>query len=212
MLTAQVKTNSAPTATGNSSQVQIGSTPQARMKTKTMTRLRQKLKAPVSTVASGITSRGNWVLRTIPSWATTEVTAFVRRFLEEGEEDDPEQQQDRVVVEFAADFEDLGEDEEQDSEQHQRSDQRPEVAEHGAEVGALELGHRDQPEQVEEAARAAAERGGAVTSRSGRGSRCGGAHRALPLSTVASTSCGRRDDPAGAGSPPKTTKSIALWT
>ncbi len=25
----------------------------------------------------GITSRGNWVLRTTPSWATTEVTEFV---------------------------------------------------------------------------------------------------------------------------------------
>ena len=28
-----------------------------------------------STVASGITRRGNWVLRTMPSWATTDVTA-----------------------------------------------------------------------------------------------------------------------------------------
>ncbi len=83
MLTAQVRTKSAATANGKSSQVQVGSTPQARMKTKTTTRLRQKLKAAVSTVASGITSRGNWVLRTIPSWVTTEVTAFVRRFLEE---------------------------------------------------------------------------------------------------------------------------------
>ena len=35
------------------------------------------MKAPVRTVASGITRRGNWVLRTTPSWATTEVTAFV---------------------------------------------------------------------------------------------------------------------------------------
>ena len=62
----------------------------------------------------------------------------------------------------AADPEDLGEDEEQDPEQHQRPDQRPEVAEHGAEVDALELGHRDQPEQVEEAPAAAAERRGAA--------------------------------------------------
>ncbi len=51
----------------------------------------------MSTTESGITRRGNWVLRTTPSWATTEVTAFVRRFLEEGEEDDAEQQHDRVV-------------------------------------------------------------------------------------------------------------------
>ena len=42
-----------------------------------MTRLRPRLKTPVSTVEIGITSRGNWVLRTTPSWATTEVTAFV---------------------------------------------------------------------------------------------------------------------------------------
>ena len=74
MLTAAVKTNSAASASGKSSQVQVGSTPKARTKTKTTTRLRQRLKAPVSTVASGITRRGNWVLRTTPSWATTEVT------------------------------------------------------------------------------------------------------------------------------------------
>ena len=77
MLIAAVKTNSAATANGKSSQVQVGSTPKAKMKAKTMTRLRQKLKAPVSTVASGITSRGNWVLRTTASWLTTEVTALV---------------------------------------------------------------------------------------------------------------------------------------
>ena len=47
------------------------------MKARTTTRLRQRLKAPVSTVESGITRRGNWVLRTTPSWATTEVTALV---------------------------------------------------------------------------------------------------------------------------------------
>src|SRR6476659_3301039 len=76
-LTAAVRTKSAATATGNSSHVHIGSTPQARMKTRTMTRLRQKLKKDVTTVASGITRRGNWVLRTTPSWATTEVTAAV---------------------------------------------------------------------------------------------------------------------------------------
>ncbi len=31
----------------------------------------------MSTVESGITSRGNWVLRTTPSWATTEATALL---------------------------------------------------------------------------------------------------------------------------------------
>ena len=70
----------------------------------------------MSTIASGITRRGNWVLRTTPSWATTEVTAFGRRLLEEAEEDDVEQQQHRVVRDFvAAEPEDLGEDEEQDA-------------------------------------------------------------------------------------------------
>ena len=63
---------------------------------------------------------------------------------------------------FAADFEDLGEDQQQHPEEHQRTDQRPEVAEHGAEVDALEFGHRDQLQQVEEAAPAAAERGRAL--------------------------------------------------
>ena len=33
--------------------------------------------SPVRTIESGITRRGNCVLRTIPSWATTEVTAVV---------------------------------------------------------------------------------------------------------------------------------------
>ncbi len=107
-----------------------------------------------------------------------------RRFLEEGEEDDPQQQHHRVVLDlFAADPEDLGEDEEEDAEQHQRPDQRPEVAEHGAEVDPLELGHRDQPEQVEEALSAATEGGGA-----GHLSQFGGrrrlAHGALPSITV----------------------------
>ena len=72
-----MKTNSAATAKGKSSQVQAGSTPKAKTKTKTTTRLRQKLKTPVRTVESGITRRGNWVLRTTPSWATTEVTELV---------------------------------------------------------------------------------------------------------------------------------------
>ena len=170
MLVAAVSTKRAANATGKRSQVQVGSTPQARTKARTTIRLRQKLKAAVITVASGITSRGNWVLRTTASWVATEVTAFGRRFLEERVQDDAEQQQHRVVLQAAAEFEDLGEDEEQDAEEHQRPDQRPEVAEDRAEVDPLELGDRDQPEQVEEAAGAAAERGRAadVAQRWGR--------------------------------------------
>ena len=72
--------------------------PKAKRKTKTITMFRKRLKAAVRTVASGITSRGNWVLRTMPSWATTEVHGRRVRFLEEGEEDDAEQQHHRVVL------------------------------------------------------------------------------------------------------------------
>ena len=183
------------------------------MKAKTTIRLRQKLKAPVSTVASGITSRGNWVLRTTPSWATTEVTAFVVDSWKKVKRTMPEQQQHRVVLDFfAADFEDLGEDEEQHPEQHQRPDQRPEVAEHGAEVDALELGHRHQPEQVEEAPRAAAEGRGPAHLRAGA-QPCRLA-RSLPhpRSRSPSISLGGETIPREWASPPKTTKSSALWT
>ena len=59
MLVADVSTKIAIRAKGKSNQVQAGSTPKARTKARTTIRLRQKLKAPVRTVASGITSRGN---------------------------------------------------------------------------------------------------------------------------------------------------------
>ena len=63
--------------TGKSSQVIIGSTPKASAKMITATMFVPRLKMPVRTAAIGITRRGNWVLRTIPSWATTEVVATV---------------------------------------------------------------------------------------------------------------------------------------
>ena len=109
---------------------------------KTAIRFRPRLKRPVSTIDRGITRRGNWVLRTMPSCATTERHRAGRRLLEEAEEDDVEQQQDRVVRDGRAEPEDLREDEQQDGEQQQRAQQRPEVSEHGAEVGLLELGDR----------------------------------------------------------------------
>src|SRR5215218_2147550 len=77
MLTPAVKAKRNASATGKSSQVQAGSTPKAKRKTKTITRLTPKLRALVTTVESGITRRGNWVLRTMPSWETTEVTELV---------------------------------------------------------------------------------------------------------------------------------------
>src|SRR5262249_28752264 len=67
-------------------------------------------------------------------------------------------QQHRVMGQPAAHPEDLGEDEEEDAEEDQRPHHRPEVAEDGAEVGPFELGHGHQPEEVEEATAAAAER------------------------------------------------------
>ena len=77
MLTAAVKTARASRVNGKSSQVQLGSTPKAKMKAKTTTRLVARLKSPVSTIESGITRRGNWVLRTTPSCVTTEVTELL---------------------------------------------------------------------------------------------------------------------------------------
>ena len=62
--------------TGKSSHVHIGVTPKARMNTNTTTRLSTRLKNAVSTTASGITRRGNCVLRTTPSWPTIELTAM----------------------------------------------------------------------------------------------------------------------------------------
>src|SRR3954453_12103861 len=60
--------------TGRNSQVHVGETPKARMKMKTAIRLRPRLKRAVSTTENGMTSRGNWVLRTMLSWLTTEMT------------------------------------------------------------------------------------------------------------------------------------------
>ena len=55
----------------------IGSTPAASRNANTTTRFRPRLKTAVSTTASGITSRGNCVLRTTDSWLTIELTACV---------------------------------------------------------------------------------------------------------------------------------------
>ena len=73
--TAVVITISAASTTGSSSHVHIGATPNARMKTNTTTRFRPRLNRLVSTTASGITRRGNCVLRTTPSCPTIDVTA-----------------------------------------------------------------------------------------------------------------------------------------
>ncbi len=45
------------------------------MKTTTTIRFMPRLKRAVTTTESGITMRGNWVLRTMLSWPTTEPTA-----------------------------------------------------------------------------------------------------------------------------------------
>ena len=92
-------------------------------------------------------------------------------------------------------------------EQQQRAQQRPDVAEHGAEVGALELGHRHQPEQLEEAPvpppSADGPRTGAQLERLGRG-----AHGRLDLRRLDRRArlVDERDQADG-GSVPKTTKS-----
>ena len=104
------------------------------------TRFSPRLNRLVSTTASGITSRGNCVLRTTPSCATIDVTAVAGRLLEEAEQHDVEQQQHRIVRHLRAEPEHLREHREQDAEQHQRPRDRPQVAERGAEVVLLEVG------------------------------------------------------------------------
>src|SRR3954447_6135065 len=113
----------------------------------------------------------------------------------------------------AADFEHLGEDEEQHPEERERADQRPQVAEHRAEVHPLELGHRHQPEQVEEAAWTARERARAapLAQLRRRSGRRGGAHGAPPPSIETSVVRGNRTKPWLWPSP-KTRKSSARST
>src|SRR5680860_422076 len=73
--TAVVIANSSTTTTGNSTQVQAGAMPQARMNTNTTTRLSPRLNIAVRTTARGITRRGNWVFLTTVSWLTIDCTA-----------------------------------------------------------------------------------------------------------------------------------------
>ena len=72
-----VRTASTATISGSASQVSLGPTPEAAMKTSTAIRLRQRLNRLVSTTESGITRRGNCILRTMFSLLTTERTARV---------------------------------------------------------------------------------------------------------------------------------------
>ena len=75
--TAVVITVRASNRTGNSSQVHIGSTPNARMNTNATSRFGSRLNRLVSTVASGITRRGNCVLRITDSLPTIDPTAVI---------------------------------------------------------------------------------------------------------------------------------------
>src|SRR4051794_15704500 len=75
--TAIVNTNRSVRMIGNRSHVHIGEIPKPSMKAKTTTRLGPRLNMLVSTTDSGITRRGNCVLRTMDSWETTELTATV---------------------------------------------------------------------------------------------------------------------------------------
>src|SRR5215207_3209962 len=73
--TAAVITTRAASTSGNSSHVHVGVTPNASRNTSTTTRLSPRLNRLVTTTESGITRRGNWVLRTTDSWLTIELTA-----------------------------------------------------------------------------------------------------------------------------------------
>ena len=157
--TATVIATSSTRINGNSSHVHIGATPKASRNTSTTTRFSPRLNRLVSTTASGITSRGNCVLRTIALLAHDRRDGRTGRLLEEAEQHDVEQQQHRIVRHLRPEPEHLREHREQDAEQHQRPRDRPQVAERGAEVVLLEVGRRDQVEQLERAPRPAAERG-----------------------------------------------------
>src|SRR5271156_3613826 len=73
--TAVVITARSATIRMSPSQVQVGVTPNARMNANTTTRFGPRLNTLVSTTDSGMTSRGNWVLRTTASRLTIEPTA-----------------------------------------------------------------------------------------------------------------------------------------
>src|SRR5438477_11344263 len=75
--TATVITVSGTSRSGNRAQVHVGVTPKANMKISTTIRFSSMLNSEVSTIASGITSRGNCVFRTIASCETTDPTAVV---------------------------------------------------------------------------------------------------------------------------------------
>src|SRR5689334_6511499 len=74
--TATVKATSAASRSGTSSHVHVGDTPEATTNTITTTTFSARLNTLVSTTASGMTSRGNCVFRTIDSWATIDPTAL----------------------------------------------------------------------------------------------------------------------------------------
>src|SRR2546421_11938173 len=74
---AVVITNSSARTTGSSSQPSRGSIPNASMKTTATIRLKNRLKDDVTTTDRGITSRGNWVLRTTASFDAIDGTAVL---------------------------------------------------------------------------------------------------------------------------------------
>ena len=112
----------------------------------------------MSTTASGITSRGNCVLRTTDSWATIEPTAITVASWKKPNSTMLNSSRTGYSLHALAEVERLREDEEQHAEQQQRTGERPQVAERGAEVAAPELGDRDQVQQVGGTPPAAAER------------------------------------------------------
>ncbi len=69
------KTTSIARISGSSSQLSIGCTPAMSANTSTTIRFSMRLKNASSTTDSGMTSRGNWILRTRFSRSTTLRTA-----------------------------------------------------------------------------------------------------------------------------------------
>ncbi len=92
------KTASIATISGSSSQLSIGVTPSSSAKPSTTTRFSARLNDASSTTESGITMRGNWILRTRFSRSTTLRTDAGRGFDEEREQNDRAQQLGAVVL------------------------------------------------------------------------------------------------------------------
>ena len=125
-------------------------------------------------------------------------------------DDDPHQQDHRVVLDAAAEPHELGEHEVEDAEQQQRPHQLPEVAEHRAEELEPELEHGERPRQGPEPLRVAAERGRPAHRAQRRGGGIDDAHDAgTPSLRSIRSVCGMSTRPPLARAPVTTAEAMS---